>query len=95
VFTGTFVAGEIQVVYHDGALQIVHVRKFVNKVEHVTFSGHVARKSGKSVLYITERCVFRLTKDGLELTEIEPGVDLEKDILGKMDFKPLMPKPLS
>src|SRR5208282_362112 len=73
VFTGTFVAGEIQVVYHDGAFQIVrdgHIRKFVNKVEHVTFSGHVARKSGKSVLYITERCVFRLTKDGLELTEI-------------------------
>jgi len=96
VFTGTFVAGEIQVVYHDGAFQIVrdgHIRKFVNKVEHVTFSGHVARKSGKSVLYITERCVFRLTKDGLELTEIAPGVDLEKDILGKMDFKPLMPKP--
>src|SRR5208283_652954 len=96
VFTGTFVAGEIQVVYHDGAFQIVrdgHIRKFVNKMEHVTFSGHVARKSGKSVLYITERCVFRLTKDGLELTEIAPGVDLEKDILGKMDFKPLMPKP--
>ena len=96
VFTGTFVAGEMQVVCHGGVLQIVrdgNIRKFVNKVEHVTFSGDVARKSGKSVLYITERCVFRLTKDGLELTEIAPGIDLEKDILSKMDFKPLMPKP--
>ena len=45
------------------------------------------------MLYITERCVFRLTKDGLELTEIAPGIDLEKDILTKMDFKPLMPNP--
>ena len=96
VFTGTFVAGEMQIAYHDGTLKILRdgdIRKFVNKVEHVTFSGDVARKTGKSVLYITERCVFRLTKDGLELTEIAPGIDLEKDILGKMDFKPLMPKP--
>src|SRR5580704_2308808 len=96
VFTGTFVAGEMQVAYHDGKLQIVrdgNIRKFVNKVEHVTFSGDVARKSGKSVLYVTERCVFRLTNDGLELAEIAPGVDLEKDILANMDFKPLMPQP--
>ena len=86
----------MQIACHDGKLQIVRdgdIQKFVKKVEHVTFSGDVARKSGKSVLYITERCVFRLVKDGLELTEIAPGVDLEKDILGKMDFKPLMPKP--
>jgi propionate CoA-transferase len=44
------------------------------------------------VLYVTERCVFRLTKDGLELTEIAPGVDIERDILAQMDFKPLIPK---
>ena len=96
MFTGTFVAGEMQVACRDGALQIIrdgNIRKFVNKVEHVTFSGDVARRSGKPVVYVTERCVFRLTKYGLELTEIAPGVDLKKDILDKMDFKPLMPKP--
>jgi propionate CoA-transferase len=93
VFTGTFVAGRLDLKCRDGALQIVSdgdVRKFVSKVEHVTFSGDVARKTGKPVLYITERCVFRLTPEGLELTEIAPGVDLDRDILGKMDFKPLI-----
>ena len=95
VFTGTFVAGPLKLKYHDGALQIVSdgdVHKFVSKVEHVTFSGDVARKTGKPVLYVTERCVFRLTPDGLELTEIAPGVDLDRDILAKMDFRPLIPK---
>jgi propionate CoA-transferase len=98
VFTGTFIAGQLELKYHDGALQIVrdgNIRKFVRKVEHVTFSGDVARKSGKPTLYVTERCVFRLTSDGLELTEIAPGVELERDILAKMDFKPLVAKNLS
>jgi propionate CoA-transferase len=95
VFTGTFVCGDLEVQSGNGLLRIVRdgdIRKFVERVEHVTFSGDVARRSGKPVLYITERCVFRLTKDGLELTEIAPGIDLERDILTKMDFKPLIPK---
>ncbi|HUO54110.1 MAG TPA: acyl CoA:acetate/3-ketoacid CoA transferase, partial [Rhodoblastus sp.] len=66
--------------------------KFVNSVEHVTFSGTEAAKSGRSVLYITERCVFALRPDGLELTEVAPGVDIERDILGHMDFRPLIPR---
>jgi propionate CoA-transferase len=98
IFTGTFTAGQLELKYRDGALQIVrdgNIRKFVRKVEHVTFSGDVARKSAKPVLYITERCVFRLTSGGLELTEIAPGVELDRDILAKMDFKPLIAKNLS
>jgi propionate CoA-transferase len=95
VFTGTFVAGALEIKYRDGSLRILRdgeTGKFVSKVEHVTFSGEVARRSGKSVLYVTERCVFRLTQDGLELTEIAPGVDIDRDILAKMDFKPLIPR---
>jgi propionate CoA-transferase len=94
VFTGTFMAGTLEIERRDGSLRIVRdgeVRKFVKEVEHVTFSGDVARRSNKLVLYITERCVFRLTKQGLELTEIAPGIDLERDILAKMDFSPLIP----
>jgi propionate CoA-transferase len=94
VFTGTFVCGALHVECQNGSLRIVRdgdTRKFVKKVEHVTFSGDVARKLGKPVLYVTERCVFRLTKEGLELTEIAPGVDIERDILARMDFKPLIP----
>jgi propionate CoA-transferase len=94
VFTGTFVAGALDIECRNGSLRIVRdsdIKKFVKQVEHVTFSGEVARASGKPVLYVTERCVFRLTNEGLELTEIAPGVDLERDILAKMDFKPLIP----
>src|SRR5262249_36982452 len=94
VFTGTFVAGALQVECRDGSLCILRdgaVKKFVSQVEHVTFSGDVARRSGKPVLYVTERCVFRLTKDGLELNEIAPGIDIERDVLAKMDFNPPIP----
>ena len=98
VFTGTFVAGPLEIECRDGSLRILRdggTKKFVTQVEHVTFSGDVARRSGKPVLYVTERCVFRLTEEGLELIEIAPGVDLEHDILAKMDFKPLMPRKLA
>jgi propionate CoA-transferase len=95
VFAGTFVAGALELECRDGSLRIVHdgdIRKFVRQVEHVTFSGDVARRTGKPVLYVTERCVFRLTQDGLELTEIASGVELERDILAMMDFAPLIPR---
>ena len=94
VFVGTFTAGNLDVAVNAGKLAILEdgkSRKFVQEVEHRTFSGPQAAKWGKTVLYITERCVFRLTSEGLELIEIAPGVDVQKDILDKMDFVPLMP----
>jgi propionate CoA-transferase len=95
VFVGTFTAGNLEVAVDGGTLRIVEdgsAIKFVDQVEHRTFSGPQAAKWGKTVLYITERCVFKLTAEGLELTEIAPGIDLQKDILDKMEFKPLMPR---
>jgi propionate CoA-transferase len=96
VFMGTFTAGGLKVAVEDGKLKIVQEgreRKFLNQVEQITFSGKYAAQRKQPVLYITERCVFTLTKDGMELIEIAPGVDLEKDILSKMDFKPVMKTP--
>ncbi len=95
VFTGTFTAGRLTVRVADGRLEILqegNARKFVHEVEHRTFSGAQAARRGHPVLYVTERCVFRLVAQGLELVEIAPGVDLERDILARMDFRPLMPK---
>lgn len=91
VFVGTFTAGKLDVAVENGALKILsegETVKFVAEVEHRTFSGEYAFKSGQSVLYITERCVFRLVEGGLELIEIAPGVDLDKDILSLMEFRP-------
>lgn len=93
VFVGTFTAGAQEIVVEDGKLKIIRdgeVMKFVNEVEHRTFSGIEANKSGKTVLYVTERCVFRLCADGLELIEIAPGIDTERDILALMAFRPVM-----
>jgi propionate CoA-transferase len=96
VFMGTFTAGGLKVAVSDGKLKIEQEgreRKFLKQVEQITFSGKYAARRRQHVLYITERCVFTLTKDGMELTEIAPGVDLEKDILSLMDFKPVMKTP--
>ena len=96
VFVGTFTAGNLEVAVDAGKLRILEdgsAVKFVDEVEHRTFSGPQAAKWGKTVLYITERCVFELTADGLVLSEIAPGVDLQRDILDRMEFAPLMPTP--
>lgn len=94
VFVGTFGAGRQRVGAREGRLVIdedAPARKFVRDVEHVTFSGAYAGKRGQRALYVTERCVFALRPDGLELVEVAPGIDIERDILARMDFKPLMP----
>jgi len=91
VFVGTFTAGHLAVTISDGSLQIIKEGesiKFVDAVEQRTFSGEYAFKRGQQVLYITERCVFRLIESGLELIEIAPGIDLERDIMGQMAFRP-------
>ena len=97
VFVGTFNAGKLRITVENGALRILEdgsARKFVSEVEHRTFSGSYARQRGQPVLYITERGVFRLGESGLELIEIAPGVDLERDILAQMDFRPAVREPL-
>jgi propionate CoA-transferase len=97
VFTGTFTAGGLVVSIKDGLLKIERegkVRKFLKQVEHVTFSGPYAMQNKQPVLYVTERCVFALSEKGMELIEIAPGVDLEKDILGQMDFTPIIKDPV-
>ncbi len=97
VFVGTFTAGDLKVSMHSGNLRIDQegkVKKFVDQVEHVTFSGKYAMMKNQPVLYITERGVFSLTKEGMELIEIAPGIDIEKDVLSRMEFKPIIKQPL-
>jgi len=96
VFVGTFTAGGLTVTVADGRLRIDregNAKKFVREVEHRTFSGPYAAQAGKQVFYITERCAFQLTRDGMELIEIAPGVDLQRDILERMDFEPIVRNP--
>lgn len=95
-FCGTFTAKGLKVATGDGKLTILQegsAKKFLKKVRHVTFSGEYAQEVEQPVLYITERAVFELRKDGLHLIEIAPGIDLEKDILAHMDFTPKMDTP--
>jgi len=96
VFAGTFTAGGLKVAVEDGRLVIVQegrARKFVERVEQITFSGAFAAERGQPVLYVTERCVFRRTDQGLELTEVAPGIDIDRDILAHMAFRPVIDAP--
>ncbi len=91
VYCGTFTAGGLKINVADGKIEIAQegkFKKFLEHVEQVTFSGDFAFEQGQPVVYITERAVFELTEAGLTLTEIAPGVDLEKDIFAQMHFKP-------
>ena len=96
VFAGTFSAGGLKIKTGNGRLEILNegkACKFVKRVEQVSFSGSVASAKSKPVLYVTERCVFELDKRGLVLTEVAPGVDIQRDILDKMDFTPVIENP--
>ncbi len=96
VFAGTFTAGGLQVAIEDGRLRVVsegRSKKFIRRVEQVTFSGEHAAKLKQPVIYVTERCVFRRVAKGMALVEIAPGIDLERDVLAHMDFEPIIDKP--
>ncbi len=91
VFCGTFTAKGLKAAVGDGQVTILAEgaqRKLLADVEQITFSGEYAHKEGQRVTYITERAVFELTSDGLVLTEIAPGIDLQRDIIEQMDFTP-------
>ena len=98
IFLGTFTAAGLKIDVRDDQLNIQQegkVHKFVKQVEHVTFSGAYAVRNKQPVLYVTERCVFELTGEGMRLIEIAPGVDLDQDILASMQFEPIIEEPLT
>jgi propionate CoA-transferase len=97
VFVGCFTADGLRVAVEDGHLRILtegRTRKLVEQVEHRTFSGSYALKRRQPVLFVTERCVFALTSEGMILAEVAPGIHIERDILGQMGFRPIVREPV-
>lgn len=97
VFCGTFAAKGVRLATGDGQMRVLQqgsVRKLVQQVDQVTFSGPQALRHGQTALYLTERASFRLTEAGVELFEIAPGIDLQRDVLDQMDFTPRLAQPL-
>jgi propionate CoA-transferase len=99
IFAGTFTAGGLEIAIDDGKLAISREgrsSKFLSAVEQITFSGQYAAEIGQPVFYVTERCVLQRTAAGMELTEVAPGIDLDRDILAHMRFRPIVrsPKPM-
>ena len=93
VFCGTLTTDGLEVAYADGKLRIVHegrVAKFVRQVEQISFSGPLARAAGQDILFVTERAVFRLQPEGLELIEVAPGIDVQRDVVDRMEFAPII-----
>jgi propionate CoA-transferase len=93
VFCGSFTADGLQVRFENGELRIINegrVAKFVKRVEQVSFSGPMAQESARDVVFVTERAVFRLQREGIELIEVAKGVDIDSDILERMEFVPII-----
>jgi propionate CoA-transferase len=89
-FVGTLTAQGLEIAIDDG-VRIVRegsLPKFVPRVREISFNGHLARERGQRVRYITERAVFELADDGVVLSEVAPGIDVERDVLGQMGFRP-------
>lgn len=97
VFCGTFTASGLKEEIRGGKLVILSEgksKKLIANVEQITFSGEFARENGLNVIYVTERAVFEMSPEGLVLTEIAPGMDLQRDILNQMAFTPRILDPL-
>ncbi len=93
LFVGTLTADGLEIAVENGKLRIVQegkTKKFIKQVQQITFGGKIASQGDQEILYITERAVFRLSGGEVELIEVAPGVDVEKDVLAQMDFRPLM-----
>ncbi len=93
IFCSTFTAGGLEIEIKNGELNVKKdgkFKKFINDVNQITFSGAIANAKKQEVLYVTERAVFELKDEGLTLIEMAPGVDLEKDIVAQMDFRPII-----
>ena len=93
VFCGTLTTQGLEVAYEDGTLRIVHegrISKFVRQVEQISFSGPVARDTGRDIIFVTERAVFRLQRGGLELIEVARGIDVQRDVVDQMEFTPII-----
>jgi acyl CoA:acetate/3-ketoacid CoA transferase len=92
-FAGAFTAGRSEITLSNNRIRILHdgtIPKFIESVFKVVFSGHQAIKYGQEILYATERGVFRLNKSGIVLEEVAPGIDIDKDIISKMGFMPII-----
>ncbi len=90
-FVGTLTARGLEILIDDSGVRIARegsLGKFVPEVREISFNGRLARERGQQVRYITERAVFALEDDGLVLTEVAPGIDVERDVLGQMGFRP-------
>ena len=93
VFCGTLTTDGLEVQFHDGQLRIVHegrIAKFVKSVEQVSFSGPIARDAKRDVIFVTERAVFRLQPEGIELIEVAPGIDIQHHVIDQMEFTPII-----
>jgi propionate CoA-transferase len=97
VFSGTFTAGGLKVACEGGRLSILQEgrsAKFVEAVEQICYNGAFAREQGREAIFVTERAVFRVGPDGLELFEVAPGIDVERDVVARMAFRPSIAKDL-
>ncbi|MGH8714826.1 MAG: acyl CoA:acetate/3-ketoacid CoA transferase [Casimicrobiaceae bacterium] len=97
VFSGTLTAGDVDVGWEDGKTVIRKEgrhRKFVPKLEQICYNASIGRERGQLALFVTERAVFRIGAEGLELIEIAPGVDPERDVISNMGFRPRVAREL-
>lgn len=97
IFCSTFTGKGLKVEFDENGLRIVEegkIRKMVKAVQQISYNGKIAGETGQNMVYVTERAVFKLTPDGPMLVEVAKGVDIQKDILDQMDFKPLIAKDL-